>query len=82
MAAGKSQALAVQEVCHAAAFTTLNRFAALKMLEARGLIQECVSKGDRCTSGFKEFCGLARERLRAGAYALYLGSSSTSSRWK
>ncbi|GLH65982.1 Eco57I restriction-modification methylase domain-containing protein [Geothrix edaphica] len=73
MAAGKSQAQAVQEVCHAAAFTTLNRFAALKMLEARGLIQECVSKGDQ-SSGFKEFCGLAQSlAVQEGAYALYLG---------
>jgi hypothetical protein len=73
MAAGKSQAQAVQEVCYAAAFTTLNRFAALKMLEARGLIQECVSKGDQ-SSGFKEFCGLAQNlAVQEGAYALYLG---------
>jgi hypothetical protein len=40
------------------AFTTLNRFVALKMLEARGLVQECVSKGEQ-SSGFKEFTGLA-----------------------
>jgi hypothetical protein len=73
MAAGKSQAQAVQEVYHAAAFTTLNRFAALKMLEARGLIQECVSKGDQ-SSGFKEFCGLAQSlAVQEGAYAIYLG---------
>ena len=73
MAASKSQAQAVQEVCHAAAFTTLNRFAALKMLEARGLIQECVSRGDQ-SSGFKEFCGLAQSlAVQEGAYALYLG---------
>jgi len=41
-----------------AAFTTLNRFVALKMLEARGLVQECLSRGEE-SSGFKEFCGLA-----------------------
>lgn len=41
-----------------AAFTTLNRFVALKMLEARGLVQECVTRGDQ-SSGFKEFSGLA-----------------------
>lgn len=40
------------------AFTTLNRFAALKMLEARGLVQECVSRGEQ-SSGFREFSGLA-----------------------
>lgn len=44
----------LREVC----FTTLNRLAALKMLEARDLVQECVSKGDQ-SAGFKEFCGLA-----------------------
>ena len=38
MAAGKNQEQAVLEVCRSAAFTTLNRFSALKMLEARGLI--------------------------------------------
>ena len=40
------------------AFTTLNRFVALKMLEARKLVQECISKGEE-SSGFKEFSGLA-----------------------
>tara|TARA_R110000782_G_scaffold30348_6_gene75511 strand:- start:7890 stop:12305 length:4416 start_codon:yes stop_codon:yes gene_type:complete len=37
------------------AFTILNRFIALKMLEVRGLVQQCISKGDE-SSGFKEFC--------------------------
>ena len=37
---------------------TLNRFVALKMLEARELVQECVSQGDQ-SAGFKEFSGLA-----------------------
>ena len=31
---------------------------ALKMLEARELVQECITKGDQ-SSGYKEFCGLA-----------------------
>ena len=30
-----------------AAFTTLNRFVALKMLEARELVQECITKGEQ-----------------------------------
>lgn len=73
MAAGLSQEQAVGEVCRSASFTTLNRFAALKMLEARGLIQECVSKADQ-SSGYKEFCGLAQAlAVQEGAYALYLG---------
>jgi len=41
-----------------AAFTTLNRFIALKMLEARELVQECITKGEQ-SSGYREFCGLA-----------------------
>ena len=40
------------------AFTTLNRFVALKMLEARGLVQECLSRGEE-SIGFKEFVVLA-----------------------
>lgn len=41
-----------------AAFTTLNRFAALKMLEARELVQECITKGEQ-SAGYREFCGMA-----------------------
>ena len=41
-----------------AAFTTLNRFAGLKMAESRGIVLECVSRGDQ-SAGFKEFGGLA-----------------------
>lgn len=57
-AAGMTAAEAVVDYVRDAAFTTLNRFAALKMLEARGLVQECVSKGEQ-SSGYREFCGLA-----------------------
>jgi hypothetical protein len=49
---------AVADYLRDAAFTTLNRFVALKMLEARGLVQECVSKGE-ASSGFTEFCSFA-----------------------
>jgi hypothetical protein len=41
-----------------AAFTTVNRFVALKMLEARALLQQCITKGEQ-SSGYHEFCGLA-----------------------
>lgn len=41
-----------------AAFTAINRFVALKMLEARDLAQECISKGER-SAGYREFCGMA-----------------------
>src|SRR5438105_3452773 len=45
--AGKTTAQAIDDYRREAAFTFLNRFAALKMLEARGLVQQCVSKGDQ-----------------------------------
>jgi hypothetical protein len=57
-AAGMTSDQAVADYIRDSAFTTLNRFAALKMLEARELLQECISKGDQ-SSGYKEFCGLA-----------------------
>lgn len=57
-AGGKKPQEAVDDYTREAAFTFLNRFVALRMLEARGMLQECVSKGDQ-SPGFKEFCGLA-----------------------
>lgn len=64
---------AVADTVREAAFTTLNRFAALKMLEARKLIQPCISAGDQ-SSGFKEFTGLASglATLPDKGYRLYL----------
>jgi hypothetical protein len=58
-----------------AAFTTLNRFVALKLLEARGLVQECVSRGPQ-SSGFAEFGLLAPglKDLPDDGYRLYLES--------
>lgn len=66
---------AVDTCLREAAFTTLNRFVALKMLEARGLVQECVSKGDD-SAGFKEFTMLAPGlvALPDKGYRLYLES--------
>lgn len=49
---------AVADYLRDAAFTALNRFAALKMLEARELVQECITRGEQ-SAGFKEFFGLA-----------------------
>jgi hypothetical protein len=57
-AAGAKPVEAVTAYVRDAAFTTLNRFVALKMLEARELVQECVTKGE-LSSGYREFCGLA-----------------------
>ena len=72
---GRTRAEAVGDYLREAAFTTLNRFVALKMLEARELVQECVSRGDQ-SSGFREFCGLAPGlvQLPDQGYRLYLES--------
>jgi hypothetical protein len=57
-ASGQKLAEAVTDYLRDAAFTTLNRFVALKMLEARGLVQQCVSRGEQ-SSGYAEFIGMA-----------------------
>jgi hypothetical protein len=72
-ALGRTRAEAVGDYLREASFTTLNRFVALKMLEARELVQECVSQGDQ-SSGFREFSGLAPGlvQLPDQGYRLYL----------
>ena len=74
-AVGKTKADAVASYLREAAFTTLNRFVALKMLEARELVQECISRGDQ-SAGFREFSGLAPglSQLPDGGYRLYIES--------
>ena len=57
-AAGTTAVEAVTDYIRDAAFTTLNRFVALKMLEARQLVQECITKGEQ-SAGYREFCGMA-----------------------
>ena len=57
-AGGATATEAVTEFVRDAAFTTFNRFVALKMLEARQLVQECISRGEQ-SAGYKEFCGMA-----------------------
>lgn len=57
-AAGMSGGDSVRDYLRDAAFTTLNRFVALKMLEARDLVQECITKGEQ-SAGYREFCGMA-----------------------
>ena len=69
IAGGKQPAEAVDDYTREAAFTCLNRFVALKMLEARGLVQQCVSKGDE-SAGFKEFTGLAPGLSRVAGQGL------------
>src|SRR5208337_3473778 len=57
-AAGMTGVEAITDYVRDAAFTTLNRFVALKMLEARELVQECITKGEQ-SAGYREFCGMA-----------------------
>lgn len=58
LGAGMNAAESVADYLRDAAFTTLNRFVALKMLEARDLVQECITKGEQ-SAGYREFCGMA-----------------------
>src|SRR6478672_7725976 len=46
-AAGMNPPDAARDYLRDAAFTTLNRFVALKMLEARELVQECITDGEQ-----------------------------------
>lgn len=73
--AGMTPAEAVSDYIRDAAFTTLNRFAAVKMLEPRGLVQECISRGEN-SIGFTEFCGLAPALKTAdgAGYRFYIES--------
>ncbi len=73
-ASGLGPAEAVRDYLRDTAFTTLNRFVALKMLEARDLVQQCISRGEQ-SSGYAEFAGMAPglPLLPAGrGYRLYL----------
>lgn len=74
-ATARNPAEAVSAYVREAAFTTLNRFVALKMMEARGLVLPCVTGGE-LSSGFKEFVGLAPglEALPDKGYRLFIES--------
>ncbi len=74
-AQGLSAADAVAALRRECAFTTFNRFVALKMLEAREIVLECVSRGTE-SKGFKEFLGLAPGLAGSpeSAWRLYLES--------
>lgn len=65
---------AIEDYLRDACFTTVNRYVALKMLEARSGVQECISRGE-ASSGYAEFClaapGIAQLPQSAG-YRLYL----------
>ena len=75
-AAGMNASDAVRDYRRDAAFTTLNRFVALKMLEARDLMQECITKGEQ-SAGYREFCGMAPGLAllpNSAGYRLYIES--------
>src|SRR6266849_6425596 len=75
-ASGMTAAEAIADYVRDAAFTALNRFIALKMLEARDLVQECITKGEQST-GYREFCGMAPGIALlpdAAGYLLYIES--------
>jgi hypothetical protein len=75
-AVGMTAAEAVADYVRDAAFTSLNRFVALKMLEARELVQECITKGEQ-SAGYREFCGMAPGLPLlpdSAAYRLYIES--------
>ena len=61
---------AVRRVLREQAFTLLNRFAALRMAEERGFVQECVGHGLK-SKGFQLFETVAHSGL-GGAYERYV----------
>ena len=74
MAAGRTSKEAVDVFTREIGFTYLNRLAALKMMEARGLIQESVSNGTE-SSGFRLFRRVCEEVCTSdsdGGYRRYL----------
>jgi hypothetical protein len=74
VAGGRTSKEAVENFTREIGFTYLNRLAALKMLETRGLIQESVSKGTE-SNGFRLFRRVCEEVCRAqvdGGYRRYL----------
>ncbi len=72
-ATARNPAEGVAAYVREAAFTTLNRFVALKMLEVRGLVPACVTGGEQA-AGFKEFGLLAPglEGLPDKGYRLFI----------
>lgn len=73
-ARGAGKQSAVERVIRECAFTVLNRFAALKMAERRGLVRECVSNGIEST-GIQELASLVPNlqfALEDGGYRLLL----------
>lgn len=76
IAAGFSPPQAVERFIRESAFTTLNRFCALKLMEhpTRGLIRESIACGDQ-SKGFQQFRLISPTALQGqsdGGYSLYL----------
>jgi len=71
----KGQKAALDRIVREQAFTVLNRLAALRMMEARGLLRESVGNGYQST-GFKLYERLAGHALgeTGAAYRVYLES--------
>lgn len=75
-ASGLGPAEAVVDYLRDAAFTSLNRFVALKMLEARELVQPCITNGEQ-SAGYRELCGMAPGIAllpESAGYRLYIES--------
>lgn len=73
-ASGSTAKQAVERATREMAFTILNRFAALKMCEQRGLVRECITKGPT-SDGVREVADGApglRAALPDGGYRLIL----------
>ena len=73
-AGGETAKEAVARATRELAFTTLNRFVALKMAERRGLVRECISRGP-LSGGIRELADCApglRAALPDGGYRLLL----------
>lgn len=73
-AGGETAKQAVERATRELAFTTLNRFVALKMAERRGLVRECISKGP-LSDGIRELADCApglHAALPDGGYRLLL----------
>src|SRR5213075_188372 len=70
---GGARPESVSRIIREQAFTVLNRLAALRLCEERGLVLECVRKGQE-SDGFKLFLQSAGPALgeRFDAYEIYL----------
>jgi len=74
LAGNDRDAAAVEKFAREAAFTLLNRLAALKLMERRALVSECLARGPE-SAGFREFRELAplvAQSASDGGYRLFI----------